>query len=69
MKIIKELIIPKYKTDIKLDPIFIILGSFLQIINIDRIILITTIFKLLWPPYPIIYKPITMDLLPLELKV
>jgi len=47
MKIIKELIIPKYKTDIKLDPIFIILGSFLQIINIDRIILITTIFKLL----------------------
>jgi len=34
----------KYKIDGKLDVVFTILGPFLQTINIDRLILMTTIY-------------------------
>jgi len=37
----------KYKVDVILDLVLIILGPFLKNINVDRFILITDIFKLL----------------------
>jgi len=40
-----KMVLYKYKIDVKLDLVFIILGQFLHIINIDRLTLIATIFK------------------------
>jgi len=59
----------KYNIYVILDLVFIILGPFLQIIYVDRLILITNIFKSLQTPYEYICKPITMDLLFLVQKV
>jgi len=39
------MIVHKHKKDIKLDLVSIILGLFLQIVNIDVLILMTTNFK------------------------
>jgi len=39
------MVLQKYKIDVMLDLLFIILVPFLQIINVDGVILITKIFK------------------------
>jgi len=39
------MVLQKYKIDVKLEQVFIILGPFLEIINVDRLILMAKIFK------------------------
>jgi len=39
------MILQKYKIDVKLKLVFIILAPFLQIINIDKLILMTKMFE------------------------
>jgi len=56
------MVLHKYKIDVKLDLVFIILGQFLSIIYIDDYEFQITIV-------PISYKSITIDLLSLEHKV
>jgi len=39
------MVLQEFKIDVVLDLVFITLGSFLQIINVDRLILFTKIIK------------------------
>jgi len=63
------MILQKYKIDVNMDQVFIILWPSLKIINIFGLILSTKMFKSPYPPIPTSHKPINMDLLSLEHKV
>jgi len=62
------MVLHEYKTEVYLDLIFIIIGSFLKIIIIDRLPNINNYYFQI-SIVQISYKPITMDLLFLEQKV
>jgi len=47
------MVLHKYKINVQLDLVFIILGPFLQIISIDGLILMITILKSPWSLYHI----------------